>query len=184
MRKKLSKLTILAALAMAIFAILPAAHAADAAGEVAGTVNLAAPGIPLTGCAPTNYNFQDVVLRGVLRDNGGGVFTGSLDTSNVKGNSTMCESTSEGAGVVNNALDPATFTSVAGPGTTANAAGTFYGTYVRTESIVIVDLTVTFSINGGNSSTANVKVRAQFTPTAVSPTGITAANFVGEWGTV
>lgn len=183
MKKRLSKLTMVAALALAIFALLPAAYAAEAAGEVAGTVNLAAPGIPLTGCANTNYNFQDVVLRGVLRANNGTVFTGSLDTSNVKGNSTICESTSQGAGVVNSSLDPATFTSVAGPGTTGSAQGTFFGTYTRTESIVLVSLQVTFSINGGASQTATINVRAQFTPTAVSPSGITAANFIGGWST-
>lgn len=183
MRKRLSKLTMVAALALAIFALLPAAYAADAAGEVAGTVQLAGTGIPLTSCAYTNYNFQDVVLRGVLKANNGAVFTGSLDTSGVKGNSTICETTSAGAGKVNDSLDPATFNSVPGPGTTGIASGTFFGTYTRTESIVLVSLQVTFSINGGPSQTVTVNVRAQFTPTAVSPSGITAANFIGEWGT-
>lgn len=179
--RKASKGAVLIALALSLVMILPGAYAAEAGGEVAGTVNLAGTGIPLTGCANTQYTFQDVVLRGAIRNNAGAIFTGSLDTNNVKGNSTMCETTGAGAGVVNSALDPATISTVPGAGNVGIVTGTFYGTYVRTESVVIVDLQVTVSINNTAPFTIPVKVRSQFTPTAVTPAGITAANFAGVW---
>lgn len=182
--KRASKWAILVAIALSTVMVLPTAYAVEAGGEVAGSVILTAPGIPLTECANTKYTFQDVVLRGAIRLNNGSVFVGSLDTDLVAGNSTMCETTSAGKGTVNSELSPAVIKTAPSAGNIGNVTGSFWGTYVRTESVVVVDLQVTVSINSGPSQTFPVKVRAQFTPTKVSTSGITEASFVGEWSTV
>lgn len=199
--RKASKLVVLAAMACAFALFLPSAIAADVAGEVGGGVTITSPatGIPLQGCANTTYKFNDVILNGTLRDNGSRVFVGSIDTgtggTEVKGFSTVCESTALGGGVVNQkynefgqlVADPASFSGTGvGTGGLATINGSFWGTYTRTESVVLVSLQVTFSINGQNAQTVTVNVRAQFTPTSFDTTtgGVKGANFAGEFSTV
>lgn len=181
--RRFSKLVTLAAMLSAMFVMIPSAPAADIAGGVAGNVLLGSGGVPLTGCnTSTTYTFEDVAIRGTLRANNGTTFIGTIDVSNVSGGTTGCESTASGTGVVNSVGNPATFASV-GSGNVNSATGSFYGTYTRTESIVLVTLNLSFNISG-NQGTATVNVRAQFTPTEITGGAITKASFIGPFSTV
>lgn len=188
MKKFLKQLGLVAALAAMVLP-LGSAQAASIAGSVEGNVFIGrqgdpdpktSPGLPITGCAWTKYVFEGVVIVGTLVDSNNNAFTGKVDVSNTKGQSTICESASDGKGTVNTATNQASF---AASGVGGNVNGTYYGWYCRAESYVHVDLFVTFSINGGPSSTVPLNVDAHFQATEVdtgqNPPTVEKAAFAG-----
>ena len=192
--RRFSKFMLVATILSALFVILPGAFAAGAsiAGDVNGTVNYSGTELPLSGCAYQAYNFSGVIINGAV-SGGGQTYVGTIGTAGVRGESTsLCpngtpgETLQGGSGTVNSAASPAHFSGNI-PGTSSSVSGDFYGTYVRTNSIVTVSLNIlNLTINGVNTGSTTAKVAAQFTPTSfnTSTGAIKAAEFAGSFENV
>lgn len=193
--RKTARLALTMALALAMFGAISTAGAAEVAGEVTGFVNFVqGTGVRLDGaCTAQSYEFDDVVLRGAMRQ-GNNSFVGEIVTDRVTGGANTCDTLSSGAGKVASATTPAVFKG-SGAGTTNLLSGTFYGTYKRTESFVEVSLTASICFGsqavyqGGACPTApapaTILVRAQFTPSKTDQAGtkVIQALFTGEFST-
>lgn len=185
----IARVALVGAVALVMLATLGApAHAVIAGGgAVGGTVKITNAGcIPVATAppAPVTYTFSDVIIPGVLATDAGQAYAGPIDVSNVKGQSVAPhDNTLMGQGLVNSALDQATFT---GSSPTSSITGTFYGKYLRVGSVVLVDLDITGRYNGGAVQTGEVSVAAQFQPTVgdgfVQP--VCEAAFGGVYATV
>lgn len=195
--RKVSKLVVFAALAMAVLVMVPSAPAAqgDILGEVHGNVNLQGgtyiPTDPTAAPRSTTYTFSGVEIVGTMVAPNGQRATGTITTSGVEGASTgASESASSGLGRVNKPYCPpptctsdprASFSTSNGTGT---VSGKFWGCYAREGTIVFVKLNVEeIRVNGGAPFNRTVRVRAQFTPTSTTPSGngINAATFSGTF---
>jgi len=184
--KRATRLSIAITVALSVVALMamPASATVLGGGEVVGTVTLTNPGcIPVASAPakPTTYKFDDVVLTGAFSDGSTSPFAGPINVSNVKGGSPG-ENTIQGSGTVNSATDKATFNS-----TDSQTAGTFYGTFQRVGSIVIVSLNANGKIQGGAAQSFHITVAANFAPAAGQDgfvTPICSASFTGGFGTV
>lgn len=189
--RKLSRCAIGIALSGLMVVSMPSAIAAPATatGAVDGTVTITSPasGIPTdpnAACVTTNYTFGAITLAGLFRSNDGSQsWAGAFGTNNVSGGSyANTECATSGSGYVASSGTPATFS---GTNATGTISGSYYGTYQRIGSVVVVTLTFNATVDGAPAS-GTVLVTAQFTPTHINQgtRGILAANFAGSFNSL
>lgn len=179
--KRFSKFVVLAAIISAMFVLQGAlAAGSTVAGEVVGNVAyINGPGLRLDGtCTNQEYQFDGVKLTGTIILSNGKSFSGTITPTGVTGKSNGCETLNGGNGSVNSLTSQASFT---GSGSVGSVSGNFYGTYTRTSSVVVVNLTASVTISGTTENNVTIIVRAQFIPNKVNPsTGcIEQAAFAG-----